>query len=144
MPELDFETKDLLHQLQEDGLITRREREVIAKLYTTPSRKEAARRLGIERGSFNHLIYKLVTDHVLIRIRKNVLVLNSDPSSIKRNASYVLPPPEEVPLVMSDAERKWMIENYDSTNRTQAAKALKRSKYDINRMALALKLDRKN
>lgn len=143
MSELDFETRDQLHQLLEDGIITKREREIIAKLFISPSQSEAARRLGIELGTLNYAIKKLTADKVLIRVERAVFALNHDTASINRQISNPLPPPEEPPLVMSDAERKWMIEHYDSAKRTEAAKVLKRSKYDINRMALVLKLDRK-
>lgn len=143
MSKIDFELKDRIYQLFEDELITKREAETLTQVFSTPSRKEAARRLGIEHHTLNASISKLIRDRVLIRVSKGVLKLTDDISAIDRRISYAPPPPKEEPLVISDDERKWMLQNYDGRKRSEAAKKLGRSKYDINRMALALGLDRK-
>ncbi|TYA10967.1 hypothetical protein FRY98_24690 [Paenibacillus faecis] len=143
MSKIDFELKDRIYQLYEDDLITQREAEILTQVFSYPSRKEAAQKLGIEHQSLSACISKLIRDRVLIKVRKGVLKLTDDISAINRQISYAPPPPKEVPLVISDDERKWMLQHYDGRKRSEAAKILGRSKYDINRMALALGLDRK-
>jgi len=144
MSKIDFELKDRIYQLHEDELITHREAEILTQVFSYPSRKEAAQKLGIEHHSLNSVLSKLIRERVLIRVSKGVLKLTDDVSEINRKISCALPPPKELPLVITDEERKWMLEDYDSTNRSEAAKKLGRSKYDICRMAMALGMDRKN
>lgn len=144
MPEINFELKDRIHQLMEDKHITPGEARVLKVLLSNLTRKEAARRLNITNPSLDSMISKLVKQGVLIRVSRGVLQLTDDVNTIHRpEPDTPPPPPKEVPLVISAAERKWMLKNYDSNNRSAAAKKLGRSKYDICRMAIALGLDRK-
>ncbi|MEK5477532.1 hypothetical protein NYE70_11365 [Paenibacillus sp. FSL R5-0407] len=144
MPKLDFEIKESIPQLLEDEYITRGEARILNAYFSSVSRKEAAKRLNIEINSLQSMLAKLVRDGVLIRISKGVLELTDDAITIKRKTPNSPPPVVETPLDISNEERKWMLQHYDGRKRSEAAKKLGRSKYDICRMAIALGLDRKN
>ncbi len=144
MPEINFELKDRIHQLMEDKHITPGEARVLDVFFVSRTRKEAARRLDIEVDSVNTILSRLVKRGVLLRLSPGVLAITDDDGTIHRpEPDTPPPPPKEVPLVISAAERKWMLKNYKNYTRSEAAKALGRSKYDICRMAIALGIDQK-
>lgn len=144
MPALDYEIKDQIHDLLEDEYITHAEARLLENFFSCPSRKEAAQRSGIKPESFVSAISRMTRDGILIRVSRGVLKLTEDVGTIKRQSRNTLPPPMEPPLQMSEAERKWMLANYKSSKRAEAALKLGRSKYDINRMAIKLGIDQKN
>lgn len=144
MPALDFEIKDQINDLLEEEYITHAEARLLENFFSSPSRKEAARRSGIKFESFASAISRMTRDGILIRVSRGVLKLTEDLGTIKRQSRNSLPPPVEPPLQMSESEREWMLANYKSRKRAEAALKLRRNKYDINRMAIALGIDQKN
>lgn len=145
MSKIDFETKDRLHQLLEDGHITPSEARTLEILLFSGTREEAARRMKIQVDSVYKSITRFIRRGILIRKSRGVLDITDDVITIRRPEDYTPPPPaprvEEIKI--TDAERKWMLENYDSKHRSVAARALGREKFEINQMAIALGLDRK-
>lgn len=146
MSKIDFETKDRIYQLLDEGHITPGEARTLEVLLFSGTREEAARRLKIQVDSVYKSISRFIRRGILIRKSRGVLDITDDESTIHRPEDYA-PKPPPAPRIkeikITDAERKWMLENYDSRHRSVAARALGRSKYDICRMAIALGLDRK-
>lgn len=142
--EISPEIKGLIFRLRDQQHITPREAKVLGEVFSCETRIEAAKRLNWKVGSVYKVITDLIRRGVLIKIAHGVFKLSENPVPLSRPDKQ---PPKQVeappPVVMSESERKWMLEHYDGNRRSEAKKALGRSKYDINRMAIELGLDSK-
>lgn len=143
MPKLDPEIKEQIKFLLDQGHITEGQAKVLKAYFQYEKRIDAANAAGIKLGTIQGILSDLTNRAVLIKIKKGAYIFNENEAEIIPLSRKVEFPPD-LPLVITDEERKWMLKDYNGRNRSEAAKKLGRSKYDINRMAIELGLDRNN
>ncbi|QCT03765.1 hypothetical protein E6C60_3054 [Paenibacillus algicola] len=145
MSRLEPEIKERLEHFLGQGYISKGLYKILKAYFMHRDYTVAAIKANVSRGTFVAQMSALYKRNVLIRIQKGEYDLTHDEDSIILPPQKVEEPPEP-PLQMSDTEREWMIKNYKGyrKNRSAAAQILKRSKFDICRMAIELKLDTRN
>ncbi|AOZ91589.1 hypothetical protein [Paenibacillus crassostreae] len=144
MPELTPEIESRIDNLLEDGYVSTVEARILKAYYTFDTQKEACHSLGMIPTSMSAILSGLSREGILIKMGRGQYEVTDDVGTIKKE----LPPPPDpikTEVIMSKKERSWMLKNYKKFGtRTQIARHLKRSKTDVIRMAIALKLDQKN
>ncbi|KHF33440.1 hypothetical protein CM49_04388 [Paenibacillus sp. P1XP2] len=145
MPKLEPEIGQRIDYLLEDGYITRSEAKLLEAYFTHETRAGIAHALRMQKGSVNSVLSTLKRAGVLMHNGEGY-ELSFDNDTINRVPKVGPPIQADPDLVMTEKERKWMLENYGKyrKNRSEAARILGRSKFDICRMAIALGIDQKN
>ncbi|OIB04869.1 hypothetical protein AK95_14740 [Paenibacillus sp. LC231] len=145
VPKLDPELKEQIEHYLHMDYITEAQSKILKSYFIFGNYPEAAIKIGMKKSSFIAVMSVLKQRNVLIRVGKGKYVLTDDETSI------IMPyrKPEELPdppLQMSEEEKEWMLQYYGDykNNRSEAARILKRSKFDICRMAIELHLDSDN
>lgn len=148
MPKIDPVINAKIDEYHEDGYLTNREVDVLKAYFSHKTRKGAAHAVRILVGSLSSMLSVLKRDGVLIQVKRGSYELNEDVESIKRGLTPPPPLPAQIvdTVAMSEKEREWMNANYKNykNNRSGAARILNRSKYDVCRMAIELRLDQKS
>lgn len=144
MSRLTPEIEQRIEDYHQDGYITLAEAKLITAYFIHVDFKATAKAHGIMKKSVTAVLAKLKRDGVLIKVDEGY-ELTFDYGTIKREPTP-LPTAADMGLEMSKEERAWMLKNYHEykNKRSEAARILKRSKYDVCRMAIVLKLDQRN
>lgn len=144
MPKIDSDINAKIDDFLEKGYVSRGEARILKEYFTQENRPMVAQSLGISLSSLSTVLTTLKRNKVLCLTAERRYQLTDDPEACKKE-----PPPPVVPVAkvaMSEEERAWMIANYKKYKgkRSEAARILKRSKFDLCRMAIELKIDQKN
>ncbi len=145
MPELDPEINERIEHLLNQEYITEDQSKVLKAYFMYGrSSKVASSKLNMHPTGFSHVTSDLAQRNILEKLGRGKFILADDESAIIM--PFVEPEiPPDPPLNMTDQEKDWMLKNYKKYKgkRSEVARILKRSKSDICRMAIELKLDSK-
>ncbi|WP_160044746.1 hypothetical protein [Paenibacillus sp. USDA918EY] len=143
MPKLDPEIKERIDGLMAPEHITRAHGKVLKAYFEKGSIAEGAAKLDMQISSFYSVIKKLKQRNVLEQVARGKYVLATDESRIVTFQKVEFP--SDPPLSISPEEKEWMLKNYPKYRgkRSEVARILGRSKLDICRMAIELRLDQK-
>ncbi|WP_339271502.1 hypothetical protein NYE54_08365 [Paenibacillus sp. FSL K6-1330] len=145
MPDLDPEINERIEHLLNQEYITEDQSKVLKAYFMCGrSSKAASSKLNMHPTTFAQVTSTLVQRNILEKLGRGKFILADDESAIVMPYQEPEIPPDP-PLNMTEQEREWMLENYSKykNKRSEAARILKRSKFDICRMAIELKLDSK-
>ncbi|MPY20679.1 hypothetical protein [Paenibacillus glucanolyticus] len=145
MPDLDPEINERIEGLLNQEYITEDQSKVLKAYFMYGrSSKVASEKLNMHPTGFAHVTSSLAHRNILEKLGRGKFILADDESAFIM--PFVEPEiPPDPPLNMTEQEKNWMLENYSDyrSKRSEAARILKRSKFDICRMAIELKLDAK-
>lgn len=146
MPKLDPEIKEQIeHYLHMDYITEAQSKILKAYFMYGRSSKAASSKLNMHPTTFAQVTSSLVQRNILEKLGRGKFILADDESAIIM--PFIEPEiPPDPPLNMTEQEKAWMLQNYSDYRgkRSEAARILKRSKFDICRMAIELHLDSDN
>jgi len=146
MPKLDEEINERIEYLLNQDYITEDQSKVLKSYFMHGrSSKVASSKINMNPTSFAQVTSALVQRNILEKLGRGKFILSDDESAIIM--PFVEPEiPPDPPLNMTEQEKEWMLENYKNYRgkRSEAARKLNRSKFDICRMAIELHLDSDN
>jgi hypothetical protein len=137
----DSDVESRIQWLLDEQWITGEEADVMQIYFRTKTIKKAAEIINMKLESFHKILAILVRKKVLIREKRGQYSLSTELPKHLVMQQPVLPDAMKQPLVITPDERKWMRQNYHKYSRSEVAKILGRSKFDVNRMAMSLKID---
>ncbi|WP_055108920.1 hypothetical protein [Paenibacillus ihumii] len=142
MPVLDSDIEQKLEELREQEVIKPGEYKVLVAYFQCRTLSGTAKLTGRQKRSIAVTLSNLAKKGVLVKETGEPYSLPGD------DFEFIAPDPGpvEADVAISDEERAWMLRNYRKyqRNRSEAARILKRSRHDVCRMAIALKLDKRN
>lgn len=143
MPKLDPEINDRIEYFFNQEYITEDQSEILKAYFMYGrSTKAASSNLNMHPTTFAQVTSSLTQRNILEKLGRGKFILADDESAIIMPYKEPELPPDP-PLNMTEQEKGWMLKNYKNYkgNRSEVARILKRSKFDICRMAIELKLD---